>query len=164
MPAGIWRIPGRWWRIWRRARRVRRWRRSWGALRVELRELPAPPAVAVARVLARARAASAPRRRWWWVAAAAAVAVMVVVAVVSRRTGERPVVVGQVVEAGQPLPGGRGSVSGSGVRKRRRTPGAARRQAAAHESPETTDVVMRLETDDPDVVFYLSSDSKGEKP
>jgi hypothetical protein len=116
-----------------------------------------------AAVRARVLAELAPRRRWGWVWAAAGVAaaVVAVMAIVPRmRVAELPVVAVRVAEAPSPLPHGRGSVSGYGAVSGRDAV-SERVKVPARRAPRE-EIVMKIETGNPDVVIYWIAETKGE--
>ncbi|MCX6623239.1 MAG: hypothetical protein NTY38_19675 [Acidobacteria bacterium] len=123
-------------------------------LRAEWRQMPEPSPVDVARLEARVRSAveREPRRWWWWLAAAA---VLVVAVLLRPRPVPEPVVPIARVLPSTSLPDNRGT-----ARSSKRKPSRGRQAALRPRQPEDQ-VVLRLDTDDPDVVFYLFSDSKG---
>jgi len=114
---------------------------------------PAHYAVVRARVMAELR----PRRRWGWVWAAVGVAVVVsmTAAVEVRRemrVAELPLRVAAVVPPPPPAP----------VMKRRRLP-VVKRPVVAKKAVPAEEIVVKVETGDPDVVIYWITETKGEE-
>jgi hypothetical protein len=125
---------------------------------------PAHYSAVRARVLAELR----PGRRWGWSWAAAvgvAAACAGVVAVgLWMRVAELPAVairVPGVVEVARPLPDGRGSVGGQVARWTGR--GKRGRVAAAKGIGKREEIVMKIETEDRDVVIYWIAETKGDE-
>jgi hypothetical protein len=122
---------------------------------------PAHYAAVRARVMAELR----PRRRWGWVWAAAGVAAAVaVMAIVPRmRVEELPGVAVRVAEAPppRPLPHGRGSVSDGRDAVSEGRDVVSERVKAPRRRATREEIVMKIDTGNPDVVIYWIAEAKG---
>jgi hypothetical protein len=129
---------------------------------------PAHYAAVRARVMAELR----PRRRWGWIWAAAGVAaaVFIAVSVESRmKVQELPVVAVRVAVPPSPLPDGRGSGGGLSAESGRGSLSAVSENGARRERVKAPrrrapreEIVMKIETGDPDVVIYWIAEAKGD--